>query len=262
MKFRMNHGRPGRGRSSGRTSNMRYIVILIALFVLFVWLMTVNIEPIVESVLALPDGQNELCLSESGEVRKIDDLILAPWKGGDGLLWIAHPSSAVTNYGYRSPTSEDPFKLPLGLTEFWGEEEPGLQFSILSNDAFRILEETYSQVYDWTRDYGPMYMVSGIIQCSDSTEYIGPGTYVYVSMLDTLSDPARSVSFLWENEWSDKPLSEMVYSLEKINELTGLEIFYDIRQKLELKRIEEVKEVLSMGYNTNYYQQRMVISDQ
>lgn len=206
MKFRMNHGRQGRGRFSGRSSNMRYIVILIALFVLFVWLMTVNIEPIVESVLSYPGPEKTLCPSESGDLRIIDDLILAPRKDGEGLLWIAHSSSAVTNYGFRAPTSEEPFKLPLGLTEFWREEDPALQFSILDLGAYRILEETYNQVYDWTQEYGPMYMVSGIIECSDTTVYLNPGTYAYVTMLDTLSDPARSISFLWENESSEKPV--------------------------------------------------------
>ncbi len=263
VKFRMNHGRQGKGRLSGRGSNMRYIVILVALFALFVWLMTVNLEPMLESLLAIPqENAEENCYAESDELRQINDLILAPWKGEEGLLWISHSSDALTNYGFRSPSSDDPFRMPLGLTEFWEENEPALQFSKMDIGAFRILEEAYCQIYDWTKEYGSMYVVSGMIQCSDTTSLLEPGKYVFLCLLDSGSDTPRSISFLWENEVSDQPLNEMVFSLKKINSITGLEIFEDLKRKFEVDEFDEVNQILSLGYHTQYYEQRLAISDQ
>ncbi len=258
VKFRMNHGSHRRGDSGRRTSSMRYVVILVALLVLFVWLLTVNMEPWLEMLLGTPEKSEIICSAETGDLKMIDDLILAPAKDGSGIVWMAHGSAAVTNFGHRPPFEEgDPFRMPIGLTEFWSDEDKILQFSKMEVVAFRVLEEVYNQIYDWHEEYGDMHIVSGMISCSDSIGIYPPGDNIFAAILNLESENPYSLTFLWSNEKDERPLNEMVFSLAELNAISGLNIFEDIIARKGVSKPRELTGILSLGYNTTYFETRV-----
>lgn len=258
VKFRMNHGNYKRGEPGRRSSNMRYIVILIALLVLFIWLLTVNMEPLMEMLLGVPEHSQVICSVESGELQMIDDLILAPAADGSGLIWIAHNSSAISNYGHRPPYEiGHPFKMPPGLTEFWTEDDKIYEFSRMTKAGFRVFEEAYNQLYSWHLEFGEYNVVSGLLSCTDSVATYPAGEMIFVALLDISIEPPLSICLLWPNDMDERPLTEMIFSLSKLNQISGLNIFSDLLERKNLKQPQELGSILSLGYHTEYYNTRL-----
>ncbi|TVQ47007.1 MAG: hypothetical protein EA362_07150 [Saprospirales bacterium] len=188
----------------------------------------------------------------------IDDLILAPTKDGSGVVWMAHGSAAITNFGHRPPYGEGkPFKMPIGLTEFWGEEDAIHQFNDMHIGAFRVMEEAYNQIYNWHLEYGDVHVVSGLLSCTDSVANYPPGEMVFVALMDVNAANPYSVCFLWPNRMDQRPLTEMVFSLSELNAISVLNIFQDLIRRQEIESPSELTSILSLGYNTDHFQNRL-----
>ncbi|TVQ47011.1 MAG: hypothetical protein EA362_07170 [Saprospirales bacterium] len=258
VKFRMNHGSHKRGDSGRKSSSLRYVVILIALLLLFVWLLTVNMEPWLAVLLGSPEKSEIICSAETGELKMIDDLILAPAKDGSGVVWMAHGSAAITNFGHRPPFENgNPFRMPLGLTEFWSDDDMVLQFSNMDVSAFRIFEEVYNQIFVWHEEYGDMHVVSGMISCIDSIRDYPPGENIFVAIMNLDSESPYSLTFLWANDGDQRPLNELVFSLAELNSISGLNIFEDLITRKGVEKPRELPGILSLGYNTTYFETRV-----
>lgn len=258
MQFKMDHSNNGRRRRRSKGSNLRYIILLIALLVLFVWMLTFNLEPMVEMFLSESNPAVYPCHVESGESGMMEDVIYAPWKEEQGLLWIAHPSNILTGCHFRDKQeSELLIRWPEGLPFYEGDLDAALQFSKMDEGAFRILEEAYCQVFDWTQEFGNLQVVSGLFACPDTLDLDLRDEQVFMAVFDANSTPARSVVLVWENNWSEKPLTEYVIGLNELNRLTGYGVFDDLMSRRQINEVESLPGILTLGYQFDHYQKRL-----
>lgn len=85
------------------------------------------------------------------------------------------------------------------------------------------------------------YVVSGPVLKGGRLRKIGRKTkvsiprYYYKILLDLEEPEIKAIAFLMKNEGSDKPLSSFVVSIDKIEEVTGIDFFPNLPDDLEKK---------------------------
>ncbi len=85
------------------------------------------------------------------------------------------------------------------------------------------------------------YVVSGPVLKGGRFRKIGRKTkvsvprYYYKILLDLEEPEVKAIAFLMKNEGSDKPLSSFVVSIDKIEEMTGIDFFPNLPDDLEKK---------------------------
>ncbi|TVR82433.1 MAG: hypothetical protein EA409_05185 [Saprospirales bacterium] len=259
VKFRTAHGKGGRNSDGGGLGNLRYIVVLAFLLILFVWMLTLDLEPALALLLAEPEKKEAPCAMESGEIQTLNGILYASDSEG-GLLWISHKSDIIEGCRFLS-AEEVRKKIPSGIKPFFHDAR-SKGFFQADLRAFRVLEEAYCQIMNWTDDFGSLNIVSGYFKCSESVDEKLQGTFIFVAVFDQNAHPPRSFSFVWNNEETQKPLSELLVPTSEINRLTGFGIFEDLIFNKEYQKVEELQSILSLGYQASHYEKRMKMMEE
>ena len=110
--------------------------------------------------------------------------------------------------------------------------------------AWRELEEL---VRDWTLKEGKLYIVTGPV-LEEGLDVIGDNEvavpkYYYKVLFDYTEPEIKGIAFLMPNELINKPLSEYSVPIDSIEELTGIDFFYELRHRVE-KQIESENDFL------------------
>ncbi|EAY24955.1 DNA/RNA non-specific endonuclease, partial [Microscilla marina] len=103
---------------------------------------------------------------------------------------------------------------------------------------WKSLEE---QVREHVRKDKAYYIVTGPVLKGGRFRKIGRKTkvsvpkYYYKILLDLEEPEIKAIAFLMKNEGSDKPLSSFVVSIDKVEEITGIDFFPNLPDDLEKK---------------------------
>jgi endonuclease G, mitochondrial len=102
------------------------------------------------------------------------------------------------------------------------------QIRNFNGGIWRELEEN---TRDWAYDYKEIYVVTGPVLSQGIREKIGENRVsvpdlFYKIILDVNDSDKKAIAFLLPNEVSDKPLSTYAVSINKIEEITGIDFFY------------------------------------
>ncbi len=112
------------------------------------------------------------------------------------------------------------------------------QVSSFNRGIWRELEE---QVRDWTRGYKHLYIVTGPVLSKRAKARIGETTDItvpsafYKVLLDYQEPELKAVAFVIPNEKSEKPLDYYAISVDEAEEITGLDFFADLPDRIEEK---------------------------
>lgn len=106
---------------------------------------------------------------------------------------------------------------------------------------FRSLE---SQFRSWVYDYDTVVIITGCIDTSSIKQTIGDGKVrvpelFYKVFIDV--NRKTSVAFILPNKKSEKTLFDYVYSIDYLEELTGLDFFYKLPDDIEESFESETK---------------------
>ncbi len=247
-----------KGKRGGGINHLRYIIGLIFLLLIFIWLLMVDMEPWLE-VLLMEEKPVPQCQMESGDTGQIGSLIYAPVRNGESYLWIAHSTDEISSCNFREKGVEGPFlKIPAGVINHLDESDL-MGFDSVSVTKFRVLEEVYCQAFNWSREYGDLRMVAGWFNCPELTGSEGNDKMMFAALYFPELEDGKSLGFLWEENQAEVPLTELVFSIREINHLTGFGIFEDIALRLQKDHIPELNSILSLGYDTEYFSERLEI---
>ncbi len=104
-----------------------------------------------------------------------------------------------------------------------------------------IWRELEEQVRDWTRGYKHLYIVTGPVLTKRAKARIGevndvtvPAAF-YKILLDYEGPEQKAVAFVIPNEKSGKPLDYYAMSVDEAEDITGIDFFADLPDRIEDK---------------------------
>ena len=98
---------------------------------------------------------------------------------------------------------------------------------------------------EWARRYGKVYIVCGPIYNGTRNEYIGdhrvkvPDAFFKVILINHDRKQA-ALGFYFENEAGERPLSEYLVSVDKLEDMTGLDFFSALPDEIENRLEKEI----------------------
>ena len=102
---------------------------------------------------------------------------------------------------------------------------------------------------EWARRYGKVYIVCGPIYNGTRNEYIGdhrvkvPDAFFKVILINHDRKQA-ALGFYFENKAGERPLSEYLVSVDKLEDMTGLDFFSALPDEIETQLEKEIQENL------------------
>ena len=102
---------------------------------------------------------------------------------------------------------------------------------------------------EWARRYGKVYIVCGPIYNGTRNEYIGdhrvkvPDAFFKVILINHDRKQA-ALGFYFENKAGERPLSEYLVSVDKLEDMTGLDFFSTLPDDLENQLEKEIQKNL------------------
>ena len=102
---------------------------------------------------------------------------------------------------------------------------------------------------EWARRYGKVYIVCGPIYNGTRNEYIGdhrvkvPDAFFKIILINHDRKQA-ALGFYFENKAGERPLSEYLVSVDKLEDMTGLDFFSALPDDLENQLEKEIQENL------------------
>ena len=102
---------------------------------------------------------------------------------------------------------------------------------------------------EWARRYGKVYIVCGPIYNGTRNEYIGdhrvkvPDAFFKVILINHDRKQA-ALGFYFENKAGERPLSEYLVSVDKLEDMTGLDFFSALPDDLENQLEKEIQKNL------------------
>lgn len=113
------------------------------------------------------------------------------------------------------------------------------QNGYLNERDWKYLEEACR---DWAMRYGKVYIVTGPIFYGKSTNTVGehqiavPDAFFKVVMRNKgASHDAQAIGFIYENQSGHHDMNYYVRSVDEVEEITGLDFFYQLDNKVENK---------------------------
>jgi endonuclease G len=104
----------------------------------------------------------------------------------------------------------------------------------------------------WADKYDGLYVVTGgILEPNLKTigeEDVSVPDYFYKVLLDVYNDKPRMIAFLLPHKNSERPLYELVVSVDEIEELTGIDFFHHLPDDIEDK-VEKSADYKSWSFN-------------
>jgi len=133
---------------------------------------------------------------------------------------------------------------------------------------WRVLE---SQVRDWARNNGSVYVVTGPILNGSYKKEIGPNdvtvpTHYYKVILDYDKGDSKAIAFIFPNKKGTKSLEEYAVSIDKVEKRTGIDFFHELPDKIENELEESVSTdewtfSSSSGFYSRNYNKEKYYSD-
>jgi endonuclease G len=134
------------------------------------------------------------------------------------------------------------------------------QKSAFNGGIWRELEEC---ARDWTYKNERVWIATGPL-FGKVTRYIGRSSQIrvpdafYKIILDVEEPEKKGIAFIIKNEKSERPLSEYMTSIDKVEELTGLDFFKDLYENVqEEERIEGLYNMAEWPISEKRYKTRI-----
>lgn len=145
------------------------------------------------------------------------------------------------NRGHLVPASDMGFSKE-SMSESFYMSNISPQIRNFNSGIWRELEE---QTRDWARKFKHLYVITGPILSEAVREQIGqnkvsvPDQY-YKILLDITEPELKAIAFLIPNEVRVEPILKFAVSIDVIENLTGIDFFPQLEDKLEEKLEEDV----------------------
>jgi len=133
------------------------------------------------------------------------------------------------------------------------------QIRNFNSGVWRELEEN---IRDWGKKFKHLYIVTGPVLTEGIRDQIGGNDVsvpeLYYKVLLDLSEPEiKAIAFLIPNEVSTKHLSEFAVSINRVEELTGIDFFPKLLRDGEEEELESMNDIRLWPINSSRYDQRV-----
>src|SRR6056297_1671284 len=104
-----------------------------------------------------------------------------------------------------------------------------------------IWRQLESQVRDWARNNGSLYVATGPVLSGNYKEEIGPNdvsvpTHYYKVILDyERQSESKAIAFMLPNEKGDQSLKEYATTIDAVERRTGIDFFHELPDHVEKK---------------------------
>lgn len=100
-----------------------------------------------------------------------------------------------------------------------------------------IWNDLEQKVRYWAKAYDSVYVVTGGVLSNDLSaigyEHVSVPKYFYKILLDNSSTTPKMIAFLMPHRQTKKPLETFIVSVDKIEQLTGIDFFAALEDKIE-----------------------------
>lgn len=258
------------------------VAIVIAIFSLEVVLNRSEKESYVEDGAEVKIATNEYFLptSTTGQIIHHDGYSLSYHEAHEQAEWVAYElkRSHLSNTNFKRPYFEIDKAVSTGAAHWRNYKNSGYDRGHLCPAADRKYtqeahDETFltsnispqkpdfnagiwntleQKVRYWARKYDGVFVVTGGILTKDlesvGEEHVSIPDHFYKVLIDRNSGPTKMIAFLIPHNNSDKPLYEFVVSVNKIEELTGIDFFTALDDDLE-NRLEASDSYKNWSFN-------------
>jgi endonuclease G len=144
------------------------------------------------------------------------------------------------NRGHLVPAADMAFDKQV-MQETFQMSNISPQLKAFNNGVWKELEEN---VRSWARENDKLYVVTGPILDSTLVRYIGKTSKItvpehfYKVILDYHGTEKKAIGFIIPNELSTRRLEDYMVSVDKVEELTGIDFFADMIPDEEEEKLE------------------------
>lgn len=157
--------------------------------------------------------------------------------------------------GHLAPAADMAFN-PTAMSESFFMSNMSPQLRAFNGGIWRELEEC---TRDWARDFQHLYVVTGPILSRRALGQIGfskvtvpPGFYKIL----LAPDQGKAIAFVLPNEMSEKPLMEYATTIDRVEELTGIDFFPELLKGLN-EELEGSLDKAAWPINSQRYERRL-----
>ncbi len=133
------------------------------------------------------------------------------------------------------------------------------QIKNFNGGIWRELEEL---TRDWAREFDRLYVVTGPVLAQNIREKIGENNVsvpdeFYKVILDISSPDIKGIGFIMPNEISNKKVQDYAVTIDKVEEATGIDFFYQLFDDEPEEQIESSLDISLWKFNDKKYELRV-----
>lgn len=177
-----------------------------------------------------------------GKVKRTDNFHADPALSGCVVVEKSDYSGSGYDRGHMCPAGDNK-NSEVAMDESFCMTNICPQNQNLNRGAWNELEQ---HCRDWVRDYGTLYICCGPIFDSDKPRKIGTRKDAKISVPDRffkvilyLGRVPKAIGFIYPNEPCDKDIRDYAVSVDEVEEITGMDFFYQLDNKQEKKLEKE-----------------------
>lgn len=178
----------------------------------------------------------------AGSVGRTDNFHADPVLAGKSAVEKADYNGSGYDRGHLCPAGDNK-NSEVAMDESFCMTNVCPQNQSLNRGAWNELEQFCR---DWARDYGTLYICCGPIFDSDNPRKIGTRKDVKISVPDRffkvilyLGRTPQAIGFVYPNEACNGDMRDYAVSVDRVEEITGMDFFYQLDNKLEKKLEKE-----------------------
>jgi len=212
------------------------------------------------------EGFNYFPTSTTGQIIHHQYYSLSYSEKHEQAEWVAYElnKKQLSNHNnFKRPYFEQDSKVKTQSAEYWNYKNSGYNKGHLcpagdrtfSEEAFNetfLTSNISPQIYEfnagvwnrleqkvryWAEKHEKLFVITGGVLTSNlktiGEEKVGVPVYFYKIILDYQATEIKAIAFLIPHEASEKGLYQFVVSIDKIEELTGIDFFHGLPDELE-----------------------------
>lgn len=178
----------------------------------------------------------------NGKVKRTDNFHADPVLTGNSVVETTDYNGSGYDRGHLCPAADNK-NSEVAMDESFCMTNICPQNQSLNRGAWNELEQLCR---DWARDYGTVYICCGPIFDRDRPRKIGTRKDVRISVPDrffkvvlTLGRVPKAIGFVFPNERCDGDIRDYAVSVDRVEEITGMDFFFQLDDEEEEKLEKE-----------------------
>lgn len=237
---------------------MRYLILLVALFALAIWILSVDVEK-AGWLKWMTNYEEESSMNSLVDRQIVVDGMIGGYSNKlRHPVWLSFVVDSINAKRKLERLYENRYWITTAAVDSFQGGRDGAFVLTLHNDQAEMLEEVLFNAEKWYREWGEISIVAGIVDSElavnpDSIRPDNPPDSVFVALMQLDNPDNAAIGFIFPQRHADHSLPLFAKSVDLIEDITGIGIFNDIISDLNAGQRESNVSILSWGYNDSLY---------